>query len=95
MVIAYTMHWLSWQLMRRQRLQPWVGLPNILCREFVVPEYLQEQATPETLSAGLLRWLDNHRAVAALERRFTDLHHELLRDTPRLACDAIEQVLAA
>ena len=95
MVIAYTMHWLSWQLMRHQRLQPWVGLPNILCREFVVPEYLQEQATPETLAAGLLRWLDSQQAVAALERRFTDLHHELLRDTPRLACDAIEQVLAA
>ena len=95
MVIAYTMHWLSWQLMRRQRLQPWVGLPNILCREFVVPEYLQEQATPETLAAGLLRWLDSQQAVAALERRFTDLHHELLRDTPRLACNAIEQVLAA
>ena len=95
MVIAYTMHWLSWQLMRRQRLQPWVGLPNILCRHFVVPEYLQEQATPQTLAAGLLRWLDDPQSVTALERRFTDLHHELLRDTPRLAADAIKQLLAA
>ena len=95
MVIAYAMHWLSWQLMRRQRLQPWVGLPNILCRDWVVPEYLQEQATPEALAAALLRWLDDGQAVTALERRFTDLHHELLRDTPRLAADAIEQLLAA
>ncbi|MEO6624280.1 MAG: lipid-A-disaccharide synthase [Burkholderiaceae bacterium] len=95
MVIAYNMHWLSWRVMRRQRLQPWVGLPNILCREFVVPEYLQEQATPKALAAALLNWLDDPHAVAAVERRFTDLHHELTRDTSRLAADAIEQLLAA
>jgi lipid-A-disaccharide synthase len=35
------MGWLSWQIMRRKQLQPWVGLPNILCRDFVVPELLQ------------------------------------------------------
>jgi lipid-A-disaccharide synthase len=46
MVIAYNMNWLSWQLMRHRNLQPWVGLPNILCREFVVPELLQDAATP-------------------------------------------------
>ena len=47
MVIAYNMHWLSWHIMRRKKLQPWVGLPNILCRNFVVPELLQDAATPE------------------------------------------------
>ena len=46
MVIAYNMNWLSWQIMKRQQLQPWVGLPNILSQDFVVPEYLQDQATP-------------------------------------------------
>jgi lipid-A-disaccharide synthase len=50
MVIAYHMGWVSWQLMRRKRLQPWVGLPNILCGEFVVPELLQGAATPEALA---------------------------------------------
>ena len=47
MVIAYHQNWLSWQIMRRKRLQPWVGLPNILCAEFVVPELLQDAATPQ------------------------------------------------
>ena len=58
MVIAYNMNWLSWQIMRRKQLQPWVGLPNILCSDFVVPELLQEAATPQALaarSAGLDR----------------------------------------
>ena len=41
MVIGYRMHPLSWQLMKATRYQPWVGLPNILCRDFVVPELLQ------------------------------------------------------
>jgi lipid-A-disaccharide synthase len=95
MVIAYNMNWLSWQIMKRQQLQPWVGLPNILSQDFVVPEYLQDQATPVTLAQATLRWLDDAPAAAALQARFTELHHQLNRDTARLATDAIAQVVAA
>ena len=97
MVIAYNMHWLSWHIMRRKKLQPWVGLPNILCRNFVVPELLQDAATPEALAQAVLQWLDDKTAapekIAALEQRFTLLHAELQRDTPKLATDAIEKIL--
>lgn len=95
MVIAYNMHWLSWQIMRRKRLQPWVGLPNILCQEFVVPELLQEQATPHALAAAVGRWLDAPQSVAALHSRFTELHAQLQCNTSERAADAIEQVLQA
>jgi lipid-A-disaccharide synthase len=94
MVIAYNMHWLSWQIMRRKKLQPWVGLPNILCRDFVVPELLQDQATPQALADETLRWLRDSARVTALEARFAALHDTLRRDTPRLAAHAIEEVLA-
>ncbi len=97
MVIAYHMSALSWQIMRRRRLQPWVGLPNILCEEFVVPELLQDAATPRALADAVLAWLDAAEnaptQITALQERFTQLHHALLRDTPRLAADAIAQVL--
>lgn len=93
MVIAYAMHWLSWQIMRRQQLQPWVGLPNILCREFVVPELLQNAATPAALARALLHWLEQPQRVQALTERFCALHHELRRDTATLATDAIQQLL--
>nr|WP_087497454.1 lipid-A-disaccharide synthase [Curvibacter sp. AEP1-3] len=97
MVIGYHMSWLSWQIMRRKRLQPWVGLPNILCRDFVVPELLQDAATPQALAAGVLQWLDAARQeparIATLESTFRALHTELLRDTASLATDAIEKVL--
>jgi lipid-A-disaccharide synthase len=97
MVIAYNMNWLSWQIMRRKKLQPWVGLPNILCREFVVPELLQDDATPRALADACLQWLDAKSAapekISTLEQRFTRLHHELQRDTSRLATDAIQTIL--
>ncbi|WP_201450039.1 lipid-A-disaccharide synthase [Hydrogenophaga sp. PBL-H3] len=93
MVIAYNMNWLSWQIMRRKQLQPWVGLPNILCGDFVVPEFLQEAASPRALAQGVLDWLDAPERIAALQQRFTALHHTLRRDTAQLATDAIEKVL--
>ncbi len=93
MVIGYRMHGLSWQLMKRMRYQPWVGLPNILSREFVVPELIQEDCQPEALARATLRWLDDRPAAAALVRRFEDLHHSLRRDTARCAADALAQVL--
>ena len=95
MVIAYHMPWLSWQIMRRKQLQPWVGLPNILCRQFVVPELLQESATPQALAEGVLHWLNHPQEAQALAQRFERLHHDLRRDTARLACDAIEKIIAA
>lgn len=97
MVIAYRMGALSWQIMRRKQLQPWVGLPNILCRDFVVPELLQDAATPQALADEVLRWLaaitSGPEKTRALEQRFAALHTELQRDTPRLAAHAIAQVI--
>lgn len=94
MVIAYNMNWVSWRIMRRKQLQPWVGLPNILCGEFVVPELLQDQATPQQLSTAVLDWLSAPERVRSLEERFTELHHTLSRNTAQLATDAIEKILA-
>ena len=93
MVIAYNMNWLSYWIMRRKQLQPWVGLPNILCADAVVPELLQDQATPEALAQAVMAWLHAPEKISALQQRFTTLHHELKRDTAQLATDAIEKVL--
>ena len=93
MVIGYDMNWLSARLMRRKQLQPWVGLPNILCGEFVVPELLQQDATPEKLSRAVLDWFAAPARITAVQHRFHALHHELRRDTRALATDAIEKVI--
>ena len=97
MVIAYNMNWISWQIMRRKKLQPWVGLPNILCEDFVVPELLQDAATPAALAAEVLQWIAAKTAapdkILALQKRFTQLHLQLQRDTSQLATDAIQKIL--
>jgi lipid-A-disaccharide synthase len=95
MVIAYNMHPVSWWMMKRKKLQPWVGLPNILCEEFVVPELLQDQATPHRLSEALIAWLESPSRTEALKKRFTQLHQRLLQNTPQLCAHAIEKILAS
>jgi lipid-A-disaccharide synthase len=93
MVIGYALNWLSYEIMKRKKLQPWVGLPNILSDKFVVPEFIQDAATPEALAAATIAWFDAPEKVTDLERQFTTLHTQLLRNTSKLAADAIAQVL--
>ena len=95
MVITYRLAWLNWQRMQRMAYQPWFGLPNILCSDFVVPELIQDAATPEALAREGLAWLDAPARVAAMARRFEDLHHSLRQDTARKATDAIAKTLGA
>lgn len=93
MVIAYNMHAVSWWLMRRKRLQPWVGLPNILLNDSVVPEWLQDEATPERLAQSTLAWLQPSEAKDRLQARFSALHQQLRQDTMGLVTHAIEKVV--
>jgi len=95
MVIAYRTSWLTYALMKPRQLQPWVGLPNILCGEFVVPELLQSNAKPDKLCGALDDWLTSPDRMRSVQERFRELHARLLRDTATLATDAIEKVLAA
>ena len=93
MVIAYKISALSWPLMKRMAYLPWVGLPNILLRDMVVPERLQHDANPTQLAADVLAWLDQPARMLSVHQRFLELHHTLRRDTARAASDAIAQVL--
>ena len=95
MVIAYSMHPLSWQMMKRMKYQPWVGLPNILLNDFAVPEFLQGDATAPKLAQAALAWLDDPARCAALAVRFEALHRQLRCNTAQAATDAVEKVLAA
>ena len=94
MVITYVMHALNWQMMKRMKYQPWVGLPNILLNDFAVPELLQGDATPERLAHAALAWLDDPQRCALLHARLDALHTTLRCDTAQAATDAIEKVLA-
>lgn len=85
--------------MQRKQLQPWVGLPNILCSDFVVPELLQDQASPQALAHAVAQWLDDsahaRAKVLVVEQRFAALHRSLHKDTTTLSAHAIQKVLSA
>ena len=89
MVIAYKMSPWSWRLMRGMRYLPWVGLPNILAGRYVVPEFLQDDATPENLAQALGNLLVDRQARAAITRVFGSIHRLLRQDTSQKAADAV------
>ena len=77
MVITYKVPALTYRLMMRKPLLPYVGLPNILAGEFIVPELLQDHATPENLEQALGTWLDHKTARARLLERYDAIHAQL------------------
>jgi lipid-A-disaccharide synthase len=94
MVISYKVPWLTAQIMKRQGYLPYVGLPNILCGEFVVPELLQDDATPEKLANAVQDWLEHPNQVAELKSRFTQMHETLRRPTGILVAQAVAQTIS-
>jgi lipid-A-disaccharide synthase len=92
MVIAYKMSPLTAWIMWRKGTIPYVGLPNILAGELVVPELLQHHATPATLARAVLDWLHDDARRERIAAHFTDMHHSLKRDTARLVADSILEV---
>ena len=92
MVIAYKMSPLTAWIMWRKGRIPFVGLPNILAGELIVPELLQHHATPATISRAVLDWVHDDARRERVTARFTEMHHSLKRDTARLVADAIFEV---
>jgi lipid-A-disaccharide synthase len=89
MVITYKMPALLYWLLKPKAYQPYFGLPNILSGKFIVPELLQNDATPENLAQVLLNLLSNKQAVAELEVIFTDMHSTLRQGNAHKAAQAI------
>jgi lipid-A-disaccharide synthase len=95
MVIAYRMPRLSaWIIRKIGGYVPWVGLPNILAGEELVPELLQDDVTDSALAAALIRQLEDQAGQARLSERFEAIHESLRRDTPSLVADVVLRVAA-
>jgi lipid-A-disaccharide synthase len=80
-VIAYRMPRVSWWLLKRRRYQPYVGLPNVVAGEFVAPEFLQDEATPDNLAQAALNLLFDNTVCARLEARFAAMADALRQDS--------------
>ncbi|MEN9986067.1 MAG: hypothetical protein RI925_1569 [Pseudomonadota bacterium] len=93
MVISYKISPITYRIVKRKLKLPYVGLPNILCGEFIVPELLQDDATPANLAQALLNaWRDpDYRAW--LDDKLTELHLTLKQDSAARAAQAVLEVV--
>jgi lipid-A-disaccharide synthase len=93
MVIAYAMPALSWWMMKDKGYLPYVGLPNILAGEFLVPELLQDKATPQALAAALIEQMRNRILGEQRLSHYVRMHHALRRDFSTTAANAVAKYL--
>lgn len=89
MVITYKMASLTARLMARMATVPYAGLPNIIAGEFVVPEILQDDATPENLAQAVLNSLNDPVVSRKLPERLDGLRRMLRMDTAARASEAL------
>lgn len=94
MVITYRMPALSWRIMWPKRRLPYVGLPNILAGEFVVPELLQAHATPENISQALLNLVADSQVQRRMELRFAKMRADLRRNAADGAAQVVLRLLS-
>jgi lipid-A-disaccharide synthase len=92
-VIAYRMSPTTYRIMKRKAYLPYVGLPNILAGEWLVPELLQDDATPENLARALGNWLKHRDAATRLRERFGEIHASLAVDNAARVRDALRPLL--
>jgi lipid-A-disaccharide synthase len=89
MVITYRMPWLSWQILRHMNYLPYVGLPNILAKRFVVPELLQNDANPTKLAETILKMVNDETILDDIRTEFTRMHELLLQNNEEKAAQAV------
>ncbi|WP_341679027.1 lipid-A-disaccharide synthase [Niveibacterium sp. SC-1] len=92
-VVAYRVGKWTHRLLKRLMYLPYVSLPNILCRDFVIPELLQDQCTPEKLADAVCAWLADADARKVLQERFVSLHEELRRGSASRAAQVVIEQL--
>ncbi len=94
MVITYRMSKVSWQILKRMRLQPYVGLPNILAEKFIVPELLQDDSTPEKLAEATIKLISDTTYISEIKAEFTKIHFSLKQNSAEKAANVILAHLA-
>ena len=86
MVVAYRLAPLTFWILKRMVKSPYISLPNLLAQRLLVPELLQDDATPEALAQTLLPLIDGGEEQT---RGFDDIHRILRRDASNQAADAV------
>lgn len=93
MVVAYRTNWLTYQIARRLVKLAHFSLPNLLAGKALVPEFLQDAVTPESLATALRPLLQKDVQGDATVAAFTDLHQQIRCNASERAAQAIATVM--
>jgi|TARA_B110000967_G_C18846907_1_gene542472 lipid-A-disaccharide synthase len=93
MLIIYKTSWWSWQILRRMKIIPWIGLPNILLNKLISPELLQNTANPEEIASEALKIINDKQYKKLIKEEFTELHKSLRRNTSTLIIDVLKKYI--
>lgn len=89
MAIVYKMAPMSYRMMRRMGYLPYVGLPNVLAGKFLVPEFIQDEATPENLAQALLNLYADTALCERIKLAFREIHLQLRQNAAEKAATAV------
>ena len=93
MVIVYRWATITWWIMRRKLMIPWIGLPNIMAGKFIVPEFIGPNARPEKIAASAVQLMNDAANTASLQAWYRHMHEELKQNTAERAADAVLPML--
>ncbi|HLU76666.1 MAG TPA: lipid-A-disaccharide synthase [Burkholderiales bacterium] len=93
MIIAYRMSPMSFAIAKRIIRVKHVGLPNILCDDRVVPEFLQDDVTPENLAQAALNLYEDKRVLLAIRERFAAVHAVMKRGAAERSAEALAPLI--
>ncbi|MDR3477794.1 MAG: lipid-A-disaccharide synthase [Gammaproteobacteria bacterium] len=95
MVIVYKMANLTYQIARHLVKIPYIGLPNLLANEGLVPEFIQDAAKPDHLAQAIFDYLDCPEKTEKLLKTFTDIHQQLRCDANQRAAESVLNLINA
>jgi len=95
MVVTYKLSAITYWLVKRFAAVSRAALPNLLAGEDLVPELMQDQATPPLLGAAVLGYLEAGGLSAHVQARFLEIHHQLRRNAAERAAAAVAKLIEA
>ena len=93
MVVVYKLHWLTYWIVRLLSRAKYISLPNLLADAPLVPEFVQNEATPEAIAKATIKTLEDNSYRQQTMVKFTQLHQSLQANASLTAAHAIQKLL--
>ena len=92
-VVCYRMNKITYAILKLMASVKYVSLPNLLADKALIPELLQEKATPKLLCKAVEKALSDRDYQDELTKEFTIMHKSLKKDADHLVVNAVKSTI--